>query len=84
MNTEKVLEFSKVYQERLGKDVILSYDILDLIRDEIIVDIICEFCNCNKTNKNKIIEIKNKKLGYEKICKRCWENSMINWSDDYY
>ena len=83
MEENKKLEFMKVYHERLGKDVTLSYDILDIISDEFIKDIICEFCNC-KTNQNKIIEIKNKKLGYEKICKRCWENSMINWSDNYY
>ena len=33
MNTDKLLEFSKVYHKRLGKNVILCNDILDIIKD---------------------------------------------------
>ena len=39
MNTDKLLEFSKVFHLRLGKDVNLCNDILDIIKDEIIKDI---------------------------------------------
>jgi len=82
MNTEKLLEFSKVFHIRLGKNVDLSNDILDIIKDELIKDIrICQMCHKMKTKKD--VPLRTPKLGYDFVCHHCWRSS-FNWDDDYW
>ena len=83
MNNKKLLEFSKVYHERLGISVILCDDILNKIKDELIKKFkICEMCHQMKLKKD--IPLRTPKLGYNFVCHHCWEQSFIDWGDDYY
>ena len=83
MNTEKLLEFSKDFHIRLGKNVDLSNDILDIIKDELIKDIrICQMCHKMKTKKDVLL--RTPILGYDFVCHLCWESSFFNCDDDYW
>ena len=82
MNERNLLEFSKVFHNRLGQEVYLSYDILNNILDILINNYEkCEYC---LKIKEKYIVFNNKNLGYNKVCNECWKDKFINWSDEYY